>query len=214
MTRAGVKRFLALYFLVLFGAVFLRVDYFPLSWVPMYSLHRVQPVVEIPFGDEAVRDRGFLARRADGEWLYLSAGDLNVPDANFRRLYHQRAFNQGPPQDNRERYRLSAFNRWWYEALVGPDPLSFRDYPRDLLDSVNATLGHGPGDPRRIVRLQARLDFVRFGQEALRRGELEGAKRERRTVVVTPDDTLMRKGDQLVRLGPAHRLADSGEPSD
>jgi hypothetical protein len=214
MTRTGVKGFLAVYFLVLFGAVFLRIDYFPLTWVPMYSLHRVEPTVEIPFGNEDRRDRGFAAQRANGEQLFVSAKSLNIPDANFRRLYHQRAFNRGPPQDNRERYQLSAFNRWWYERLVGPDPLSVSNYPKQLLDSVNRTMGHGPEDPRRIVRMQAELDFARFTQEQLRRGELMSPQLEKRISVITEDGTLLRKGDDLARVGRAARTSDSGEPSD
>ena len=38
-SKTSAKRFLALYFLVFFGAILLRIDYFPLSWVPMYGHH-------------------------------------------------------------------------------------------------------------------------------------------------------------------------------
>jgi hypothetical protein len=201
-----VKRFLALYFLILFGAVFLRIDWFPLSWVPMYALHRDLAVVSIPFGDPAARRRGFAARRANGERLFVSAADLNIPEANFRRLYTQRAFNWGPPQDNRERYALSAFNRWWYETLVGPDPLIAADYPRQLLASVNETLGLGPNDPRRIVRLEARLDFARFSAGQLRRGAIPEPEIEHRVAIVTEKGSVLQRGNQLVPMSEARML--------
>ena len=214
MSKRGVKRFLAVYFLIFFGAVFLRIDYFPLSWVPMYGYRDVRPTLVVGIGDKAMRQRGFAAQRANGERLFLNAEDLNVPKANFRRLYHQRAFNNGPPQDDRERHALSAFNRWWYETLVGPDPRLNPNYPGELLRSVNATLGYGPADPRRIVRLEAALDFAEFPQEQLDRGDLTLRKRERRTAVVTPQGAWMISEGKTVRLTGAGRAQSSGETVD
>ena len=46
-TKQSAKRFLALYFLIFFGAIFLRVDYFPFSWVPMYGYHTAKPDVTV-----------------------------------------------------------------------------------------------------------------------------------------------------------------------
>jgi hypothetical protein len=183
--------------------VLLRIDYFPLSWVPMYSLHRDLPVVAIPFGNAAERKRGFVAQRANGEVLTLSAADLNIPGANFRRLYSQRAFNWGPPQDNRERYRLAPINRWWYEALVGPDPLIGADYPRELLTSINRTYGYAPDDPRRIVRLQAQLDFALFSREHLRRGDISDPDLEHRVAMVGETGSVLKQGDRLVPMAEA-----------
>ena len=103
MTRVQTKRFLAVFFAIYFGAVFLRIDYFPLSWVPMYGLHKPRAELTVGVGDLAIRTEGFAAIRANGERTRISARDLNVPSANFRRLYSQRAFNNGPPQHDRER---------------------------------------------------------------------------------------------------------------
>ena len=214
MSKRGVKRFLALYFLIFFGAVFLRIDYFPLTWVPMYGYRDARPTLVVGIGDKAMRQRGFAARRANGERLFLNAEDLNVPNANFRRLYHQRAFNHGPPQDDRERQSLAPFNRWWYETLIGPDPRLNPDYPGQLLRSVNATLGYGPADPRRIVRLEATLEFAEFPQEQLDRGDLTIRKRERRTAVVTPEGAWMISDGKSVRLTGAGRAQSSGETVD
>lgn len=192
MTRTQTKRFLALFFIIYFGAVFLRIDYFPLSWVPMYGLHKPGAELTVGVGDKAVRAEGFFAQRANGERTRVSADDLNIPNANFRRLYAQRAFNNGPPQHDRERVALIGFNRWWYETLVGEDPRNNRNYSAILLDSVNRTLGHGPADPRRIVRLESHLDFARFSRAQLDRGHLTDPVVERRVAIITPAGTVVR----------------------
>src|SRR4029434_10322761 len=102
--------------------------------------------------NKAFRKEGFVAIRANGERTRVSARHLNIPNANFRRLFTQRAFNHGPPQHRRERAALNSFNRWWYETLVGPDPTLNPNYSATLLASVNRTLDHGPDDPARIVQ--------------------------------------------------------------
>ena len=191
MTRVQTKRFLAIFFAIYFGAVFLRVDYFPLSWVPMYGLHNPRAELTVGVGDKAVRNEGFVATRASGERARISARDLNVPNANFRRLYAQRAFNNGPPQHDRERVALIGFNRWWYETLVGEDPASRRTYSAVLLDSVNRTLDYGRDDPERIVRLESHLDFARFTRAQLDVGDLRNPAIERRTAIITPEGTLV-----------------------
>ena len=200
MSKSGVKRFLALYFLIFFGAVFLRIDYFPLSWVPMYGHRPVSEDIVVKIGDKSIRQRGFVAFRGNGERLFISAEDLNIPNANFRRLYHQRAFNTGPPQDDREREQLASFNRWWYETFVGPDPRLSRNYSGQLLDSVNRTFGYGPRDPRRIVRLEAELDFARFSRERLDRGDLGNPQVERRTAVITGTGSFIRFRGRLTPM--------------
>ena len=201
MTQRSVKRFLALYFLVFFGAVFLRVDYFPLSWVPMYGYHVAGgDTVTVGIGDKSDRERGFLAWRANGEHLTISADDLNVPNANFRRLYQQRAFNNGPPQDDRERAALMAFNRWWYENLVGPDPRLDRRYPQQLLDSVNRTFGSAPGDPRRIVRMEAEMRFATFRRADVDSGNLSRPVVEERRAIMTERGTFLLRGGRLMPM--------------
>jgi len=200
LTRARTKQFLAVFFAIYFGAVFLRVDYFPLSWVPMYGLHNPRDGLTVGVGDKAFRNEGFVAQRANGENVRISARDLNIPNTNFRRLYAQRAFNNGPPQHDRERVALIGFNRWWYETLVGEDPRSGANYSGDLLDSVNRTLGFGGDDPRRIVRLESHLDFARFTRAQLDQGKLRNPALERRVAVITPEGTILRRaaGSQAI----------------
>lgn len=157
----------------------------------MYGLHHPREELVVGVGDKAVRTEGFVAQRANGERIRISARDLNIPNANFRRLYAQRAFNNGPPQHDRERAALIGFNRWWYETFVGPDPRLNRNYPAALLNSVNGTLGYGPEDPRRIVQLESHLDFARFTPAQLSRGEIGNPVVERHVSVITPEGTLV-----------------------
>lgn len=197
MSKKHVKRFLALYFAIFFGAVFLRVDFFPLSWVPMYGRRQLSEYLTVRFGDKEERQLGFRAQRANGEMLYVSADDLNIPNANFGRLYSQRAFNSGPAQDGRERAALAPFNRWWYETLLGPNPQLKRNYSGPVLTSVNKTFGYGPGDPRRIVRLEASQDYAKFDRARLVRGDLAAHSVERRTAIITEQGSFIRRGNRI-----------------
>jgi hypothetical protein len=191
MTQRGARQFLVAFFLITFGAVFLRVDFFPLTWVPMYADWDTAAVKTFFIGNLEQRTAGFEAQRADGEWVYVNAKMLNIPHANFRRLYMQRAFNSGPPQHLRERLALMPFNRWWYETLVGPDPLLGANYPAQLLRSINKTLGFGSDDSRRVVRLEAHLELATFSQASLDAGELSVAKVRYATAQVTETETIL-----------------------
>jgi hypothetical protein len=211
LSKSGVKRFLALFFLILYGAVFLRIDYFPLSWVPMYGHRDYSDHLTVKFGDKSTRNRGFAALRANGQHLYISADDLNVPSANFRRLYNQRAFNQGPPQDKRERAALMSFNQWWYETFVGPDPRLSADYSGQLLASINKTFGYGPADPRRIVRLDATVDYATYGRQQLDAGNLSKPLVERATAITTEKGSYLKRGNTMTRLSGRAAPEASGE---
>ena len=193
MSKKGVKRLIAAYFVIFFGAVLLRIDYFPFSWVPMYGFREESELLTVAVGDVDRRELGFAAMRANGERTFLSRRDLNVPPANFRRLYQERAFGEGPPQHKRERAELIAFNRWWYETLIGPDPLTGVDYPRDILNSVNRTFDLGPTDPRRFVQIEVPLDFATYTRAQLDSGDLNRPYRERRVAIITPSGTRILK---------------------
>lgn len=189
MTKKQVKVFLLALFAVYFGAVFLRVDYFPLSWVPMYGQRHSGEQVHIVIGDKAARAKtGFLAERANGERTNITRHDLNVPSTHFRRFFHQRAYNRGPPQHRRERENLMPFNKWWYETLIGPDPLLTHNYALELLDSVNKTLGYGANDPMRIVRLEAKVKVATYSKEELAAGEIADPHAKTAIAIITPQD--------------------------
>jgi hypothetical protein len=203
VTREGAKRFLLAYFVIFFGAVLLRIDYFPLSWVPMYGHHRGDADRTVALGDKDARKQGFAAQRANGERLYISAADLGVPSSNFRRLYNRRAFNRGPPQDGRERLELAAVNRWWYETLVGPDPRLTTNYVAPLLKSINRTFGYGPADPRRITRLDISVRTATFSRARLAHGDLSHPRIGRRTAVITEQVAVINDNGKILVLGAA-----------
>ena len=199
-SKRSAKRFLALYFLIFFGAIFLRVDYFPFSWVPMYGNHKVGEQLTVGIGDKARRARGFRAQRASGEQIFISPDDINIPGPNFRRLYQQRAFNQGPPQDAREREALIGFNRWWYETFVGPDPRISPRYTQELLSSVNRTFGYRANDPRRIVQLEAELDMATFQYPDVRVGNLSRPTVRRAVAIITERGAFLKIGDVVTPM--------------
>ena len=207
MTQHRARQFLVVFFLGFgfnFNLLFSFGSIFVGSWVPMYGEWHPSPEKTIFIGNLERRTAGFEAQRANGERLDINRKLLNIPQANFRRLYMQRAFNTGPPQHLRERLALMPFNRWWYETLVGPDPLLGANYPAQLLRSINETLSHGADDPRRVVRLEAHVDLATFSRASLDAGDLSIPQVRHATAQVTETETI------LTIDGSAQRIAGPG----
>jgi hypothetical protein len=184
--RAAVWTLLA-YFGVFFGAVLLRVDYYPLTWVPMYGHRDTSPVLIARVGDLDKRADGFRATLADGTIRYINRKDLNMPAPNFRRLYDERMFGEGPPQFRRERLELSAFNRWWYDTLIGPLNIPDDMYQRGVLDSVNLTLGRKMGEPDYVVQIEAETGQIELTREQRRSGRFNALHETEMVATVTHD---------------------------
>jgi hypothetical protein len=153
MSRSKVNAFLVVYLVVLWAAVALRVDRFPLTWAPMYSTYAPKDTVSVKIVEGKKMDRGLQATRADGSEVLLDRKDLNLPKLSFWRIYYQRMNAQGPIKHKQGNMNLSDFNRWWRGLDVGEKNFE-ADWPRRLIGSVNRTLGHAPGDPEFIVRLE------------------------------------------------------------
>lgn len=170
LSKKGVVWSLVAYFAIFFGAVLLRVDYYPFTWVPMYGHRDVSPVLLVTVGDLDKRGDGFRATFADGTVRYITRKNLNMPGPNFRRLYDERMFGEGPPQFRRERLELSTFNRWWYDTLVGPLDIPDGMYQEQVLTSINHTLGRSPGDPDYIVSIEAEVGQIQLTREQRRAG--------------------------------------------
>ena len=165
----------------------MRVLRFSIGIGPTIWKRQVGEHVHIVIGDKAARAKtGFIAERADGERLNITRHDLNVPSTHFRRFFHQRAYDRGPPQHRREREQLMPFNKWWYETLIGPDPLLTHNYALELLESVNKTLGYGPNDPKRIVRLEARVKVATYSKEELAAGDIADPHAKTAIAIITP----------------------------
>lgn len=188
-TKRGALGLMLGFFAVTYGAVLLRVDYFPLTWVPMYGQRGMAPVLDVTVGIPEARERGLVATRADGRIEYLRAKALGVPPANFRRLYSERMFGEGPPQHARERLELAAVNRWWYDRLIGPQGLHPGLYQNQLLDSVNRMLNRRSGTAGEIVALRATVGRISLSRAQRDRGEFSVLDHDTLTATATRTGT-------------------------
>jgi hypothetical protein len=148
-----VNVFLVVYLSVVWTAVVLRIDRFPLTWAPMYSTYKPKKTISVKIIEGKKMDRGLHATRADGSETLIGRKDLNLPKWNFWRIYYQRMNGKGPAKHKQGNMNLSDFNRWWRGLEEGEKNFE-ADWPRRLMRSLNRTLGHEPGDPDFVVRLE------------------------------------------------------------
>lgn len=66
MTRVTVTRILIVYFAIVFTAAFIRVDRFPLTWVPMYTTYTPRPDITVRGVDHERMARGLFVTRVTG----------------------------------------------------------------------------------------------------------------------------------------------------
>lgn len=156
-TRHGVVAFLVAHGLVVWGAFLLRVDRFPLSWAPMYTVLREGPVLSVPVWD---RTATLLATRRDGATEALDADALNIPSLSFWRLYYKRMVGRGPAKHDHERVD-EPWNRSVRHALSLDTHAEVR-WDRRVLESINRTLGRDVDAPDFIICVQARAEHLRF----------------------------------------------------
>lgn len=158
MSRRAVNALLVAHLLLVWGAVLLRVDTFPLTWAPMYSTMEEGEVLDVPVWD---RSGALLAQRRDGGTERISGADLNIPLLSFWRLYYERAY-QLPP--NVFHHGNAPMEWWCYTARDLPQgqALYEADWEQRVLATVNATLGRREGDPDFIVHLEAPATVVHF----------------------------------------------------
>ena len=158
MSRSTVNRILAVYFIVVWGAVIVRSDRFPLTWAPMYSTYSPNTKISVRITDKERMARGILVTHSNGSTSYIAKEDLNIPKWNFWRLYYQRLFRKGPPKHRQGNRSLGSFNRW-IRGLEDGEANFSANWDWRVLWGLNKTLGFEPADPRFIVRAQA--EFTR-----------------------------------------------------
>lgn len=168
MSRSAVNRFLLIYFLAVWGAVGFRVDHFPLTWAPMYSVYEPKEQFRIRVLDKIRIKRGFRVTHRDGSTSRIGPRELNIPFRNMRRLYAQRAQGKPPPKHEQANAALSALNRW-VRGLEEEEP-AFEPVEWDwrLFWSLNKTLGYEPDDAGFITRIEASTEVVYFARSDLR----------------------------------------------
>lgn len=162
LSQRAVSVLLATHLLVVWTAVALRVDRYPLTWAPMYTDTKEKKSAPKPTTTVKLKDNGFLesngwhATHRDGTRSWVKRSDINVVSRNMWRLYYERTFGKTSPKYKQLNSDSGNFDRWLFglepgEPFVKPNP------QRDLLVSINRTLGHRVEDPAFIVELEATM---------------------------------------------------------
>ncbi len=183
MSKSNITRLLIGFHFVVFAAVFLRIDTFPLTWVPMYSQFHGVNDLTVPVGNLPRRNRGLEVTLANGASDYVGAKQLNIPVAAFRRIYYERAFGKGPPKHLRERAGLNSLSEWVFNSFY-EDPAISIDWQRRLIVMLNLSLRREVDDPNYIVRAVAVSDFATFGREQRRKGDVSNLNLTTRKAVI------------------------------
>jgi hypothetical protein len=157
MTRASTKRLLIVYFVVLWAAMALRIDRFPLTWAPMYSRESGSDKNSTRILDKERMARGLSVTRRDGSTGYVSQQDLNLTRWHFWRLYYQRTFGSSPNKFDLGNANVDRFNRWIRGVDEG-ESLFEADWRWRVIRSLNETLGLEPDDPDFIVKVEAEYE--------------------------------------------------------
>jgi hypothetical protein len=160
MSRRAVNAVLITHLLIVWGAFVMRVDLFPLTWAPMYTVIEHRGTVDVPEWD---RTKTLRALRRDGQVEQISQADLNIPLLSYWRLYYERAFHRAP---NVHQHANAPMETWCYMVRGIPEgqPLYQRDWARRVLTSVNATLGRREAAPDFIVSMEAHATVAHFAQ--------------------------------------------------
>jgi len=153
LSRRTITCLLVLYWIVVWAAVIFRIDYFPLTWVPMYSVYAPSDTISAKVWDKDQYKKGLKVTHRDGSISYVSYKDLNIPKPNFRRLYYSRIFGTAPPKHKQGNTELGPLNRWIRGLDKGELYFSV-DWEWRMFWTINKTLGHEPPDPQFIIRME------------------------------------------------------------
>ena len=165
------------YLTIIWAAVIFRIDYFPLTWVPMYSSYYPDDTITAKVWDKDRISRGLLVTHRDGSTSYLSHKDLNIPKPNFRRLYYQRMFGSGPPKHRQGDRNLSQLNRLIRGLEEGESNYSV-DWEWRMFWSLNKTLGYEPPDPRFVVKAEALYQIRMYRKDDLVKQDVSKVRTE------------------------------------
>lgn len=191
MSRSTVNRILIAYLIIIWGAVLVRCDQFPMTWAPMYSVYTPSPKISATVRDHEALERGLLVTHRDGSTSYLTRDDLNIPKRSFWRIPYQWMFGSGPKYDEHSK-NMSAFN-WWLRRLFVPSRDAEPECNWCLFWSLNKTMGYEPNDPKFIVRIDVERDLRSYDKEdLLRRDTSKVEKFTQRATVEWQDEWLER----------------------
>ena len=160
LSRTVISVFLVVYLCVVWGAVVVRSDRFPLTWAPMYSrIGKERTTVSSKVGLSEASRRGLRVTRRDGSTGYVSQEDLNLPRHHWRKIYYSRSHDKPAPKHANANQNLSEWNRWLRGLEPGEDAIT-NETTYQLFRSLNQTLGYDYDDPEFIVRIQASYERV------------------------------------------------------
>ncbi|MDA1121911.1 MAG: hypothetical protein O2887_15720 [Bacteroidetes bacterium] len=151
MTKNKVSIIIILYLIYLTIPVIFRLDYFPMTWAPMYSAVKASDNYVISTLDlENVRNEGFIAKHQDGSMSNITYKDLNVPFRSFWQIYSQRTYGFGP-----QVHRFAVNEHGPYNYIE-------RDWETKLFSTINKTLGYDQTNPKYVVELTVSKSFLFF----------------------------------------------------
>ncbi len=149
-----VNIILILYLIVIWSAVIFRIDRFPITWVPMYSVYQPSETISKSIRDKAAMRKGLRVIHRDGTISYVSYKDLNIPKPNFRRVYSSRIFGTDPPKHKQGNTALGSINRW-IRGLDENERNFSVDWEWRMFWTLNKTLQFEPADPKFITRIES-----------------------------------------------------------
>ena len=175
MSRKTVNGFLVAYLLVVWMAVAVRCDRFPLTWAPMYSTYVPTQSIPVVVIDREQMERGILVTHRDGSTRYLTSKELNIPITHFWRLYYSRMYGAPPAKHTQVNMNLGAVNRW-IRGLEEGEPNFSTDWDWRVIRSLNKTLGYEPSDPKFIVGAETEYEIVSYLKKDLLKKDVSKAE--------------------------------------
>jgi len=190
LSRRTVNIIIALYLIVVWAAVIFRIDRFPLTWVPMYSVYEPSETISTSIRDKAAIKKGFRVTHRDGSISYVSYKDLNIPKPNFRRVYSAIIFGHDPPKHKQGNTSLGSVNRW-IRGLDDNERNFSVDWEWRMFWTFNKTFQFKPADPKFIIRIESSHQIRVYKKADLLKGDT-------RKVVIQTNQAVIDWKDQWV----------------
>ncbi len=128
-----------------------RLDYFPMTWAPMYSaVIASDDYVVSSMDKDKLKENGFLVKHQDGTRSKVNYKDLNIPFRSFWRIYSQRPYHIGP------QVHRFAINE------DGPYDVIKKDWEKLVFDIINKTLAYDTTHPKYVVEVTVAKSFLFF----------------------------------------------------
>ena len=197
MKKRTIILILGAYWTIMWAAVIFRIDHFPLTWVPMYSLFEPRDTITVKVWDRDKDRKGFIVTYRDGSTGYVTSKDLNVSKPHFRRLYYDllpdsQTVETATPKQEQGNIEPGTINRWIRELDQAEHRFAVeRDWR--VFWVLNKTLGHEPSDPKFIIRIEADHQNRVYRKEELLRQDVRNVQVDaRRALIEWRDEWLPR----------------------